>query len=94
MDSVLRCLKGYVRSTIKNVRLSSLGLVDIHRHFEGRFWTTLRNSVIKIVLDSMLYETLKWPPDRTILHLVKTKSQTAPPLKNYGVHTIKPQLRP
>ena len=28
--SVLRCLKDYVRSTIKNVRLSSLGLVDIH----------------------------------------------------------------
>jgi hypothetical protein len=59
--SVLRGLKDYVRSTIKNVRLSSLGLVDIHRHFEGRFWTILRNSVIKIVLDSMLYETLKWP---------------------------------
>jgi hypothetical protein len=32
--SVLRCLKDYVRSTIKNVRLSSLGLVDIHRDFE------------------------------------------------------------
>jgi hypothetical protein len=31
---------------------------------KGRFWTSLRNSclsVIKIVLDSMLYETLKWP---------------------------------
>ena len=30
---------------------------------KGRFWTSLRNSclsVIKIVLDSMLYETLKW----------------------------------
>ena len=33
-------------------------------------------------------------PDRIILHLVKTKSQTLSPLKNYGVHTIKPQLRP
>ena len=33
-------------------------------------------------------------PDRTILHLVKKKSQTSTPLKNYGVHTIKPQLRP
>jgi hypothetical protein len=32
--SVLRCLKDYVRSTIKNVRLSSLRLVDIHRDFE------------------------------------------------------------
>ena len=32
--SVLRCLKDYVRSTIKNFRLSSLGLVDIHRNFE------------------------------------------------------------
>jgi hypothetical protein len=30
---------------------------------KGRFWTSLRNSclsVITIVLDSMLYETLKW----------------------------------
>ena len=33
-------------------------------------------------------------PDRTILHLVKKISQTPPPLKNYAVHTIKPQLRP
>jgi hypothetical protein len=32
--SVLRCLKDYIRSTIKNVRPSSLGLVDIHRDFE------------------------------------------------------------
>ena len=32
--SVPRGLKDYVRSTIKNVRLSSLGLVDIHRDFE------------------------------------------------------------
>jgi hypothetical protein len=31
---VLRCLKDYARSTIKTVRLSSLGLVDIHRYFE------------------------------------------------------------
>jgi hypothetical protein len=29
--SVLRCLKDYARSTIKNVSLSPLGLVDIHR---------------------------------------------------------------
>ena len=31
---------------------------------KDRFWKSLRNSclsVIKIVLDSMLYETLKWP---------------------------------
>ena len=35
-------------------------------------------------------------PDRTMLHLVKQISQTPPPppLQNYGVHTIKPQLRP
>jgi hypothetical protein len=32
--------------------------------------------VIKIVLDSMLYEMA---PDRTILHLVKRKSQTSSP---------------
>ena len=34
-------------------------------------------------------------PDRTILHLVNKKNpRPPPPLKNYGVHTIKPQLRP
>ena len=33
--------------------------------------------------------------DRTILHLVKRiNPRPPPPLKNYGVHTIKPQLRP
>jgi hypothetical protein len=32
--SVPRCLKNYVRSTMKNDRLSSLGLVHIHRDFE------------------------------------------------------------
>ena len=39
--SVLRCLKGYVRSTIKNVRLSSLGLVDIHRDFEVNLYKAM-----------------------------------------------------
>ena len=34
-------------------------------------------------------------PDRTILHLVKEiNPRPPPPLKNYGVHTIKPQIRP
>ena len=32
--SVLMCLKNYVRSTMKNDRLCSLGLVHIHRDFE------------------------------------------------------------
>jgi hypothetical protein len=32
--SVQRCLKNYVRSIMKNDRLSSLGLVHIHREFE------------------------------------------------------------
>ena len=81
--SVLRRLKTYVRSTIKNDRLSSLGLMHILteilkwtctkqwrcsyllRH-EGQildnFKKFLSIKVIKIVLDSMLYETLKWPP--------------------------------
>ena len=80
--SVLRCLKKYVRSTMKNDRLSSLGLVLIHRDFEvdlykamdvfvsaktqlgqivDNFKKFLSIKVIKIVLDSMLYETLKWP---------------------------------
>jgi hypothetical protein len=76
--SLQRCLKNYARSTMKNDRLSSLGLVHIHRDFEvdlykamemfvsdktrrADFWTILSNSclsVIKIVLDSMLYEIL------------------------------------
>ena len=38
-------------------------------------------------------------PDRTILHLVEKKIQAGgrprpTPVQNYGVHTIKPQLRP
>jgi hypothetical protein len=49
--------------------------------------------IIKIVLDSMLYETLKWPQIAPFC-ISSKKSQTPPPLKNYGVHTIKPQLRP
>ena len=32
--SVLLCLENYVRSTMKNDRLSFLGLVHIHRDFE------------------------------------------------------------
>jgi hypothetical protein len=32
--SVLRCLKNYVMSTMKNDRLSFLGLVHMHRDFE------------------------------------------------------------
>ena len=80
--SVLRRLKTYVRSTMKNDRLSSLGLMHILteilkwtctkqwrcsnllRH-EGQildnFKKFLSIKVIKIVLDSMLCETLKWP---------------------------------
>jgi hypothetical protein len=79
--SVLRRLKTCVSSAMKNDRLSSLGLMHIHRDFEvdlykamevfvsaktrrADFFTILRYSclsVIKIVLDSMLYETLKCP---------------------------------
>ena len=80
--SLLRRLKTYVRSTMKNDSLSSLGLMHILtailkwtctqqwrcsyllRH-EGQildnFKKFLSIKVIKIVLDSMLYETLKWP---------------------------------
>ena len=32
--SVVRCMNTYVRSTMKNDRLSSLGLMHIHRDFE------------------------------------------------------------
>jgi len=88
---------------MKNDRLSSLGLMHIHRDFEvdlyllrhkGQIWDNLKKflsiKVIKIVLDSMLYETLKWPQIATFC----ISSNKNPPLKNYGVHTIKPQLRP
>jgi hypothetical protein len=79
--SVLRRLQTYVRSTMKNDRLSFLGLMHILieilkwtctkqwkcsyllRH-EGQildnFKKFLSIKVIKIVLDSILYETLKW----------------------------------
>ena len=80
--SVLRRLKTYVRSTMKNDRLSFLGL--IHTLTEILKWTCTKQwrcsyllrhegqildnfkkffsiKVIKIVLDSMLCETLKWP---------------------------------
>ena len=50
--------------------------------------------VIKIVLDSMLYETLKWLQIAPFCISSKTNPRPPPPLKNYGVHTIKPQLRP
>jgi hypothetical protein len=39
--SVLRCLKNYVRSTMKNDRLSSLGLVHIHRDFEVELYKVM-----------------------------------------------------
>jgi hypothetical protein len=50
--------------------------------------------VIKIVLDSMLYETLKWPQIAPFCISSKKNPRPPPPLKNYVVHTIKPQLRP
>jgi hypothetical protein len=39
--SVLRCLKNYVRSTMKNDRLSYLGLVHIHRDFEVELYKAM-----------------------------------------------------
>ena len=113
--SVLRRLKTYVRSTMKNDRLSSLGLMHILteilkwactkqwrcfyllRH-EGQildnFKKFLSIKVIKIVFDSMLFETLKWPQIAPFCISSKQKNpRPPPPLKNYGVHTIKPQLR-
>ena len=53
--------------------------------------------VIKIELDSILYETLKWSQIAPfcISSKKKNKNPRPPlPLKNYGVHTINPQLRP
>jgi hypothetical protein len=40
--SVLRRLKTYVRSTIKNDRLSSLGLMHIHRDFEVDLYKAMK----------------------------------------------------
>jgi hypothetical protein len=112
--SVLRRLKTYVRSTMKNDRLSSLELMHINRDFKvdlckamevfisakagqilGNFKTFLSIKVIKIVLDSILYKTMKWPQIAPFCISSKKKNpRPPPPLKNYGVHTINPQLRP
>ena len=43
--SVLRCLENYVRSTMKNDRLSSLGLVHIHRDLEVDLYKAMEVSV-------------------------------------------------
>jgi hypothetical protein len=112
--SVLRCLKNYVWSTIKNDRLSSHGLVYIHRGFEvdvykamevfvsaktrrADFWQFYEILVYQSHYNCAWFYVIwnpKMAPDRTILHLVKKKTRSPPPLKNYGVHTNKPQLRP
>jgi len=49
----------------------------------------------------MLYETLKWPQIAPFCISSKKKIRVGGradpdllPFKNYGVHTIKPQLRP
>ena len=60
----------------------------------NNFKKCLSIKVIKIVLDSMLYETLKWPQIAPFCISSKKNPRPPPPLKNYGVHTIKPQLRP
>ena len=43
--SVVRCMKTYVRSTMKNDRLSSLGLMHIHRDFEVDLFKAMKVSV-------------------------------------------------
>ena len=103
--SVVRCMKTYVRTTMKTGGLSSLGLMHIHRDFEHEgqilnyFKICFSIKVIKIVLDSMIYETLKWPQIAPFCFSSKTKIQGVgadpDPLlfENDGVHTIKPQLR-
>jgi len=48
---------------------------------------------MKIVLDSMLYETLKWPQIAPFCISSKKKFPDIS-LNAYGVHIIKPQLRP
>ena len=106
--SVLRRLKTYVRSTMMNGRLSSLGLMHILteilkwtctkqwrcsyllRH-EGQILNNLKKflsiKVIKIVLDSMLYETLKWPQIAPFCVSSKKKSQT-PSLSRIMAYTL------
>ena len=47
------------------------------------------------MFDSMLYETLKWPQIAPFcISSKKIPDPLPPPLKNYGMHTIKRQLRP
>ena len=98
-----RCLKNYARSTMKNDRLSSLGLVHIHRDFEVDLYKAMemivsaktRTADFWTMLNSCLSKSLKL---YLILCYMKSSSKEnprpPPPLKNYDVHTIDPQLRP
>ena len=107
----MRRLKTYVRSTMKNDRLSSFGMMHILTEIlkwtctkqwrcsyllkhEGQildnFKKFLSIKVIKIVLDSMLYETLKWPQITPFSISSKKNPRPPPRLRNYDVHTIKP----
>jgi hypothetical protein len=103
--SVVRCMKTYVTSTMKNDRLYlplDWCIFTEILNTKNRFWKSLRNSclsVIKIVLDSMLYETLKWPQIASFCisskKIIQAGGRPRPiPVQNYGVHFIKPQLRP
>jgi hypothetical protein len=107
----MRRLKTYVRSTMKNDRLSSFGMM--HILIEILKWTCTKQwrcsyllkheglildnfkkflsiKVIKIVLDSMLYETLKWPQITPFSISSKKNPRPPPRFRNYDVHTIKP----
>ena len=97
--SVLRCQTNYVRSTMKNDRLSSLDwciFVEILKWTCTKQWRCLyllkhegqildnckkflSIKVITIVLDSILYETLKWPQIAPFCISSKNKSQTPSP---------------
>ena len=104
--SVPRRLKTYVRSTMKNDRLSSLGLMHILteilkwtctkqwrcsyllRHkgqILDNFKKFLSIKVIKIVLDSMLYETLKWSQ---IAPFCISSKKSPPPLSRIMACTL------
>jgi hypothetical protein len=82
---------------MKNDRLSSLGLMHINQDFEVDVYKAMEVFVsakkflsikdIKIELDSILYETLKWSQIAPFCIVKKKKKNPRPPLplKNYGV---------
>ena len=78
--------------------VQSNGGVRILSDTKGRFWTILRNSCLSksLKLCLILYYMKPWNGLRShhFASCKKNNPRLPPPLKNYGVHTINPQLCP